>query len=100
VEKYSQKVTFTKHITYSFKLTNLQSFLGEYMYSLEKTVLEKAKAIYIFEKLSPERVQYLVQEVKEAAKKVNEKKYLILAGQEEINAEGKLVDYSIQEVEP
>ena len=100
VEKYSQKVTFTKHITYSFKLTNLQSFLGEYMYSLEKNVLEKAKAIYIFEKLSPERVQYLVQEVKEAAKKVNEKKYLILAGQEEINAEGKLVDYSIQEVEP
>ncbi|MEI7441774.1 MAG: hypothetical protein WCK43_09140 [bacterium] len=100
IEKYPQKTNFTTHTIHTYKLTNIKALLSDYISSPEQKSTEKAKVIYTFEKLGPLKIKSLLEEIKEAAQKTNEKKYLILAGQEEVDAQGNLIDYSIQEVEP
>lgn len=100
IEKYPQKTNFTTHTIHTFKLTNIKSLLSDYISSPEQESIEKAKVIFTLEKLGPTKIKSLLEEIKQAAQKTNQKKYLILAGQEEADAQGNLIDYSMKQVEP
>jgi hypothetical protein len=103
-ERNFEKYNFTLHAANSYNLNNLKHFPKESIWwlhdSLENEKIFKTKVFYTLEKLSSFKIKSTIDDIKALCKKTGQKKYLILIGQEDLDAFGNVIEYSVIDIEP
>jgi hypothetical protein len=103
-ERDFEKYNFTLNAAHSYNLINFKHFPKESLWwlhdSFENEKIFKTKVFYTFEKLSPFKIKSTLEDIKALCQKTKQKKYLILGGQEDLDAYGNFIEYSVIEVEP
>ena len=98
------KYNFTLYAAKSYNINNLKHSTKESLWGLyesfENEKIFNAKVFYTFEKLSPFKIKSTIEDIKALCEKTKQKKYLILGGQEDLDAFGNIIEYSVIEVEP